>query len=134
MELDIVSTETSYYAKYLQSQQWENRRAAEIVRAGYRCEHCGVSKWSRVLQVHHLTYDHLGAELPGELMVLCAECHLAIHAMLPSFKVRRKYIEAHWKELNEKAKFLWGRDWWVYESEFSAIDRLTPLLPIEVRP
>jgi hypothetical protein len=101
---------------------------AEVDRAGCRCERCGVFKHPNALQVHHLTYDHLGNERRGELVVLCNDCHLFVHAYSRSFQQRRSYIERNWKQLHEKAAFLWGRDWWVRESEYSAIERLTPLI------
>jgi len=33
-----------------------------------------------MLQVHHLSYEHLGAELDSDLEVLCRGCHLGEHA------------------------------------------------------
>jgi hypothetical protein len=32
------------------------------------------------VEVHHLTYERLGAELPGDLEAVCAPCHRAAHA------------------------------------------------------
>ena len=41
-------------------------------RAKNRCEICGERDG---LQVHHLNYDRLGHELPGDLKVVCQGCH-----------------------------------------------------------
>jgi hypothetical protein len=40
--------------------------------ARYRCQQCGAG---RALQVHHRTYDRVGAEWDEDLQVLCADCH-----------------------------------------------------------
>jgi hypothetical protein len=43
--------------------------------ADYRCERCGSPGDARSLEVHHLTYERLGRELPEDLMVVCWPCH-----------------------------------------------------------
>ncbi len=62
------------YREYLASDRWRVVRAAALDRAGHRCADCGATKR---LEVHHLSYAHLGAEAWGELRVLCYGCHLA---------------------------------------------------------
>lgn len=42
----------------------------------YKCAKCGARN---KLQVHHLSYQHLGDELDCELMVLCHSCHQKVH-------------------------------------------------------
>lgn len=44
--------------------------------AEFRCVRCGVK---RQLEVHHLTYDRLGAELDTDLEVVCSGCHKGTH-------------------------------------------------------
>ena len=39
---------------------------------GAKCEECG---GRTSLEVHHLNYDRLGCELPGDLKILCYRCH-----------------------------------------------------------
>ncbi len=60
------------YRTYMRSDAWRDRRRAELRAAGRRCRWCGRSGR---LEVHHRTYRHLGAERPGDLVVLCRRCH-----------------------------------------------------------
>ena len=66
------STARDFYLAYLNSPTWRLRRNETLRRVGFRCERCG-SK--RDLQVHHKTYDRLGAELDADLEALCLLCH-----------------------------------------------------------
>lgn len=66
------------YELYLRSDAWREQRSAAIRRAGGACEDCGRS-FLVVLEVHHLTYANLGAELEGDLMALCHACHADRH-------------------------------------------------------
>lgn len=65
------------YEQYLQTPQWRARRNRALSQARHRCHRCGAN---RRLQVHHLTYERLGAELDSDLEVLCRGCHLGEHA------------------------------------------------------
>lgn len=55
---------------------WKARREEALDRRGRRCELCRAT--SR-LQVHHNTYERVGAELPDDLVVLCNACHARHH-------------------------------------------------------
>ncbi len=68
-------TTEQVYLTYINSAAWKRRAEAAIVKAGYRCERCGRSKFSRPLTVHHLNYEHLGHEENNDLQVLCPPCH-----------------------------------------------------------
>lgn len=61
---------------YAGSNQWRCRRNETIPRQRFRCARCGREKR---LQVHHLTYDHVGDERPADLVALCLTCHWTIH-------------------------------------------------------
>lgn len=65
-----------WYQRYLRSPHWQDLRAAKLAEAGGQCERC---KASERLQVHHLTYKRLRQELPGDLQVLCDQCHNDAH-------------------------------------------------------
>ncbi len=100
MKLKPVKTDhkpwhTDEYLAYLASEEWATTRAAALERAGHRCETVWV--WQRVvreegdvvwtedcsercpetrgLEVHHRHYRTLGGEAPGDLTVLCHDCH-----------------------------------------------------------
>lgn len=64
------------YERYLQTAWWHGRRNRALRDVDYRCQRCA---GKRELQVHHLSYDHLGAELDRDLEVLCRGCHLGHH-------------------------------------------------------
>jgi hypothetical protein len=64
------------YAIYLSSPLWRLRRRIWIVQARGRCERCGSR---RRLTIHHRTYGSLGRERPGDVAVLCWDCHRSHH-------------------------------------------------------
>lgn len=75
--MDVIPTirtpaSRDFYLAYLNSTDWRRRRTRVLQRVGHRCERCN-SK--RELQVHHKTYERLGAELESDLEVLCLLCH-----------------------------------------------------------
>lgn len=73
---DKTSEWWKQYNEYLASPEWKVRREAVLQRAGFICEGCGVE---RAIQVHHLTYDHVGYEMLWELKAVCLDCHAYLH-------------------------------------------------------
>lgn len=80
------------YSRYLKSPEWQERRALAITRTNGKCQDCldeggwrgGASNEVSVPyaeQVHHLTYDRVGRELPGDLVALCERYHNARHGI-----------------------------------------------------
>lgn len=69
---------TMPYSEYLQTPEWRVKRHAAIKRANYKCQKCRYQYW---LEVHHLTYERRGHELPNDLMVLCRKCHEKEHGV-----------------------------------------------------
>ncbi len=63
-------------ALYCRSKEWRKRRLEALEAGGYICARC---EDTDNLQVHHLNYDRLGAELPEDLEVLCIDCHREAH-------------------------------------------------------
>jgi hypothetical protein len=64
------------YATYLLSPEWQRRRAERVRFAGGRCELCfGIGR----IEVHHRTYERVGAELLTDLIALCEGCHERFH-------------------------------------------------------
>jgi hypothetical protein len=90
------------YAEYLVSAEWKLVRKAALQRASRRCQSpiCELAylrslsddelrveedEWlpphAYRLEVHHLSYERLGHELPDDLIVLCPACHAAAHGL-----------------------------------------------------
>lgn len=61
-----------WYDQYLKTPDWRTRRQMVLQRSKGLCEGCGAQK---ATQVHHTTYDHVGAEFLWELRAICEECH-----------------------------------------------------------
>lgn len=61
-------------SRYYQSPYWNRVRLALKEDRGYACQRC---RSTRILQAHHLTYEHLCHELShlSDLELLCKECH-----------------------------------------------------------
>jgi hypothetical protein len=66
------------YRRYLRTPEWRRTRAAALLRAGHACS-LDVTHTAQ-LEVHHRTYERLGAELDGDVTVLCRACHRRHHA------------------------------------------------------
>jgi hypothetical protein len=65
------------YAKYLESPHWKAFRARVLCNRPQRCEQCAVV--GEPLELHHLTYERLGAELETDVQLLCRICHGSHH-------------------------------------------------------
>jgi 5-methylcytosine-specific restriction endonuclease McrA len=68
----------AWYNGYLVSPLWSRRRNAALRLSGRLCGACGEST---ATIVHHLTYDHVGAEPLYELVAVCSSCHDQIHSL-----------------------------------------------------
>lgn len=66
------------YDQYLRTPEWRRTQTATLIRAGHRCA-LDVAH-TEDLDVHHNTYERLGAELRSDLVVLCRTCHRRHHA------------------------------------------------------
>jgi len=67
------------YYDYIKSNEWKNKREWTLFLANYKCQICNSGE---ILNVHHRTYENLGMEKPGDLMVLCKGCHELFHHKL----------------------------------------------------
>ena len=65
------------YNRYLQSKHWLLLRNT-LIHKNTVCDMCGERPDSG-LQLHHITYDHIGHELATDLVPLCENCHKLIH-------------------------------------------------------
>lgn len=79
-------TAPTWYRRYLLSPHWLRFRELVYLAAGYRCVQCGWAqqpgeKWR--LEVHHVSYAHLGEEHPEDVTVLCDRCYDTTHGLPP---------------------------------------------------
>lgn len=76
----------SSYQQYLNTAEWMMRKLAILSERGSRCIDC--RRTDKPVQLHHLSYERLGRELPEDLVILCAVCHGKRHR-------GEKLIESH---------------------------------------
>jgi hypothetical protein len=107
----MTSEWSDEYIEYMNSARWAWRREEEISRANGRCERCGADEADVTLQVHHLTYEHLGNEEPGELQVLCVACHEIADRERAQKTHRRAATALYNARLDGYARKKYGDDW-----------------------
>ena len=73
----VTSADDVNYKAYIRSKEWKKKAEAAKVRAGNRCQLCNRPCSEVQLEAHHRTYERLGNELPGDITVLCRDCHQA---------------------------------------------------------
>jgi len=106
--MELTPTIRTRYRAYILTNEWRTRRNRVLKLAGFRCEKCGAK---RELQVHHKTYEHLGAEPDQDLEVLCPDCHRAHHLEHPTknirlyLKIAREVVAANpWAEFADMSE------------------------------
>jgi hypothetical protein len=82
------------YADYLRTPEWRRRRDRALSLAHWRCEWPNCLE-TQTLEVHHRSYEHLGAERDEDLRVLCRRHHHGLHDHLEA--VRR----LHWRVIRD---------------------------------
>ena len=74
------------YLQYLQSEKWGEIAKKRMEIDKYRCACCGsAGTMANKLEVHHLSYSHLGQEenrVYEDLVTLCHCCHKSVHKMM----------------------------------------------------
>lgn len=66
------------HALHIGSHAWSAIKASLFAVRGKVCERCGDDDR---IEVHHVNYCRLGAELQSDLLVLCARCHNREHIL-----------------------------------------------------
>lgn len=69
----------TFYLWYLKSPQWAAKREAYFLKNGKRCQACFTIYGP--IQLHHMTYEHLGREPFADLVALCAKCHREVESL-----------------------------------------------------
>lgn len=78
--LQWVMPRRAFYRRvYLRTDHWRKVAAEARIRAGHRCERCGVRGSYRLLETHHRSYANLWHERDTDLQVLCHDCHFKLH-------------------------------------------------------
>lgn len=72
----ILTKRYTDYVAYIASDDWRVARLSVLKRSNGVCERCNAKK---AKDVHHLTYDRLGHEVPTDLLAVCRECHDELH-------------------------------------------------------
>lgn len=67
------------HEEYLLSQKWKEIRERVMARSKMVCEGCGVKP---AVMVHHLTFKRFGDEMLFDLVAICDECRVKLHAGL----------------------------------------------------
>ena len=83
---DETSMTDPEYREYLKSDKWKMIAAQRLKIDNMTCQCCG-SKGTQLnpLQVHHLSYRHIGNEenfIFEDLVTLCRPCHMGLHRIL----------------------------------------------------
>jgi hypothetical protein len=79
----------SEYHTYLKSDHWKNVKVRYF--SSKRPKVCDICGSDKEINLHHKTYTRLGHEYLTDLIVLCRDCHEAVHSFLKS-KDRPKNI------------------------------------------
>lgn len=77
----------AYYA----SPHWQNLRAMVRARDRNACRTCWLKGTEAVLDVHHRTYERVGCEWLDDLVLLCQDCHKAVHDYVWKPRKRERY-------------------------------------------
>src|SRR5215203_1694501 len=72
----IQYEKTTWYVAYLKTDWWAFVRRRCMARAWNACERC---QCRPARQVHHLTYERLGAERLDDVIAVCPQCHAEMH-------------------------------------------------------
>ncbi len=75
-KIDSDIRQRKQYELYKQSPEWKATRERRKSMDNYKCQKCGSQEH---LEVHHLTYEHMGNEPMEDLITLCHACHYNEH-------------------------------------------------------
>ena len=83
----------NFYRHYIASEKWRHSpaRLTELEESRNRCRLCFRKGTAAApLEVHHASYDRLGAEALGDLVALCHECHDKVTSIIRARRYRRR--------------------------------------------
>jgi hypothetical protein len=85
------------YSAYLQSSHWHDFKKWVKQKQCFCCSARAVP-----LQVHHITYERIGDELPKDVVTVCDKCHEVIHELAD--RGVAKLMHAHFVRRKSVAK------------------------------
>lgn len=107
--------DNNFYENYItKSPIWKHKRLLRLKIDKFQCRTC---RNTENLEVHHLSYEHLGDEPIEDLITLCKECHHAITSVIRARRYQNKnfnqFDEITEKEINynvetSKTSIDWG--------------------------
>jgi 5-methylcytosine-specific restriction endonuclease McrA len=106
------------YKEYISSRIWKEKCKQALERVGYKCQKCGLSKWARKLEVHHLTYERFKHELPEDLIVVCNKCHKIKDRQREQETEKRNYEKLQDARFVGWARKVYGDDWMLNDQEY----------------
>lgn len=104
------------YEDYLKTSHWKSVREKRKELDGHQCFICGST---RELNVHHLSYERLGAEnIETDMVTLCHGCHATLHRIKDQTKEELQRaietgLEVRWEFLKQKLQSLLVIELWV---------------------
>jgi len=82
-----MGVQREVWTAYINSAAWKEKRRQVLSRDKKKCVKCGSH---RFLNVHHLSYLHLGNEPLEDLQTLCNACHRSTHGLKPIGVMRKR--------------------------------------------
>lgn len=96
----------AYRFVYLKSEQWQTVRLEALARDGAKCFVCGF--YALENDAHHINYpDSIWNTKADDLIILCRQCHDAVHSLLKIFSLKTEDVQI--EKLAEVSNVL--RDW-----------------------
>ena len=88
------------YQDYLESDLWRKNRQRLTLRQ--RCWVCD-KKWG--LAAHHMTYDRVCLEIPGDVVMLCNPCHKSVHDFAKRYRLKLWNAHVSFKRFKETGEY-----------------------------
>jgi len=87
IKYNLISMGFKDLLSYRYSEYWINKYHDYFLIYPKKCTRCGSNK---KIQLHHLTYEHLGNEKSKDLIPLCKQCHLWVHK--EGWRIRNEFL------------------------------------------
>lgn len=100
--------QTPQYRAVINSKRWKALRK-RLLPKDNACAHC--KKCGYDLQLHHKTYERLGAERDTDVEFLCPHCHGKADTLREKLSRQRSSARLYGARLNGWATKVYGEDW-----------------------